>query len=153
MKSASDLKTLFRNSSTLRQLMVHSQRLATLQTQLEQCLQEAARPHCKVGAFDEGCLILIITDGAWATRLRYQKNILIKQLRNFSTFMELQHIQFRIEPKTEPQIKTRARPVLSADAAALLEATANNVEDSKLQAALRRLAKHAAQSDDESSST
>jgi hypothetical protein len=41
-----------------------------LQRLLESQLQPAAREHCHVASWREGHLLLIVTDGHWATRLR-----------------------------------------------------------------------------------
>ncbi|MEB0133699.1 DciA family protein, partial [Pseudomonas sp. CCI2.4] len=48
----------------------HAQRLAHLQRLLETQLHPAAREHCHVASWREGSLLLIVTDGHWATRLR-----------------------------------------------------------------------------------
>ena len=64
---------LLREAKPLKAIFGHAKRLAHLQRLLESQLQPAAREHCHVASWREGSLLLIVTDGHWATRLRYQQ--------------------------------------------------------------------------------
>jgi hypothetical protein len=79
---------------------------------------------------------------AWATRLRYALyNIRPTLGRHLQ--LELPKPRIRVAPTAEPVPVLRPRPTLTADSARLLEVTAGNVFDSRLSAALRKLAAHA----------
>jgi hypothetical protein len=43
-------------------------------------------------------LLLVVTDGHWATRLRYQQKRLQRQLQLFEEFANLTRILFRVQP-------------------------------------------------------
>lgn len=88
---------LLREAKPLRALFGEAQRLDRLQQIVESQLQPAARPHCRVASWREGCLLLIITDGHWATRLRYQQRRLQRQLETHEAFAGLQRILFRVQ--------------------------------------------------------
>jgi hypothetical protein len=74
-----------------------------LQRLLESQLQPAAREHCHVASWREGSLLLIVTDGHWATRLRYQQKRLQRQLQAFDEFASLTRILFKVQPPTVQQ--------------------------------------------------
>ncbi|ERO64217.1 hypothetical protein P308_25180 [Pseudomonas piscis] len=106
-------------------------------------MQPAAREHCHVASWREGSLLLIVTDGHWATRLRYQQKRLQRQLQAFDEFARLTRIQFKVQPPTVQRGATGHSIDLSNNAAETIQATANGISDPKLRAALERLASHA----------
>lgn len=138
---------LLREAKPLRALFGQALRLDRLQHLLESQLQPAAREHCHVASWRDGDLLLIVTDGHWATRLRYQQRRLQRQLQEFEEFRGLQRIQFRVQPPPPPRhVPPRPRPI-SSEAADGLQAAAQGISDPRLRAALERLAGHARQDD------
>jgi hypothetical protein len=133
---------LLREAKPLRALLGAALRLDQLQHLLEAQLQPAAREHCQVASWREGCLLLIVTDGHWATRLRYQQKRLQRQLQTYDEFAGLTRILFKVQPPASVPAPRRNSMVLSAAAAEGIQSTADNVSDPKLRAALERLASH-----------
>ncbi|CAI8967899.1 MULTISPECIES: DUF721 domain-containing protein [Pseudomonas] len=134
---------LLREAKPLKAILGHAQRLGHLQRLLESQLQPAARAHCHVASWREGSLLLIVTDGHWATRLRYQQKRLLRQLQMFDEFANLTRILFKVQPPTVQQGAAGHTMDLSNDAAATIQATADGISDPNLRAALERLAAHA----------
>ncbi|HLD64475.1 MAG TPA: DciA family protein [Pseudomonas sp.] len=133
---------LIREAKPLKALFSEAQRLDRLQALLESQLQPAAREHCHVASWREGCLLLIVTDGHWATRLRYQQKRLQRQLQAFEEFANLNRLLFKVQPSA-----TRDRPAvpgreLSSNTVETLQIAAEGIRDPKLRAALERLASH-----------
>lgn len=89
---------LLREAKPLKAIFRHAERLSHLQRLLESQLQPAAREHCHVASWREGTLLLIVTDGHWATRLRYQQKRLHRQLVAFDEFINLTRIAFKVQP-------------------------------------------------------
>lgn len=143
---AAKLPTAIFQDSKLKRLMHQAERLSYLQRLLESQLQPAARPHCKVASWREGTLLLVITDGGWATRLRYQQKRLHRDLQQMEAFNNLSRIVFKVQPSytTERPKKTIE---LSKVAAASIQATAEGITNPALKAALERLASHAGDKD------
>ena len=139
---------LLRETKTLKSLFGEAQRLAHLQHLLESQLQPAARPHCRVAAWRDGCLLLVVTDGQWATHLRYQQKRLLRQLRNLEEFGNLAKILFKVQPTTAERHATGRNPTLSSCAAQTLRSAASGIDDPHLRAALERLASHTAKTPD-----
>ncbi|MES2820616.1 MAG: DciA family protein [Pseudomonadota bacterium] len=133
---------LLREAKPLKALFGEAQRLARLQLMLESQLQPAAREHCRVASWREGCLLLIVTDGHWATRLRYQQKRLQRQLQELEMFATLTKIRFKVQPPTHPTPASSPLRELSPTAAGSLQATAEGIRDPQLRAALERLASH-----------
>lgn len=133
---------LLREAKPLRALFGKAQRLDRLQQIVESQLQPAARPHCRVASWREGCLLLIITDGHWATRLRYQQRRLQRQLETHEAFAGLQRILFRVQPPQPTRPAPRQPTQISQASAEHIKASAEGIDDPRLRAALERLAAH-----------
>jgi hypothetical protein len=134
---------LLREAKPLKAIFRQAERLGHLQRLLESQLQPAAREHCHVASWREGCLLLIVTDGHWATRLRYQQKRLHRQLLAFDEFMSLTRIMFKVQPPAVQSGTTGHTIDLSQVAAENIQATAEGISDPRLRAALERLASHA----------
>lgn len=133
---------LLREARPLKAIFNHAQRLAHLQRLLESQLQPAAREHCHVASWREGTLLLIVTDGHWATRLRYQQKRLQRQLVAFKEFANLSRLQLKVQPATIHRAAVGQSRDLSAAAAETIHETAEGISHPKLRAALERLAAH-----------
>lgn len=135
--------SLLREAKPLKALFGEARRLDRLQQLVETQLQPAAREYCRVASWREGTLLLIVTDGHWATRLRYQQRRLQRQLVGLEEFRDLNRIVFKVQPPEAPRHKPGPAPALSAHAANNLNETARGITDPRLKAALERLASHA----------
>lgn len=135
--------SLLREAKPLKALFGETRRLDRLQQLVESQLQPAAREFCRVASWREGTLLLIVTDGHWATRLRYQQRRLQRQLQALEAFRDLNRILFKVQPPETPRHKPGPAPELSVRAADNIQETARGISDPKLKAALERLASHA----------
>ncbi|OEC47205.1 RNA-binding protein [Pseudomonas sp. 1D4] len=138
---------LLKEEKPLRALFDQAQRIDHLQRVLEGQLQPAAREHCRVASWREGCLLLIISDGHWATRLRYQQRRLQRQLQALEEFANLTKIIFKVQPSRSAGRNPSQGAALSAYAAESLQSTAEGISDPRLRAALERLASRARPTD------
>lgn len=136
---AKAMTKLLREAKPLQSLFAEAQRLSRLQELLDSQLQPAARPYCRVASWREGSLLLVVTDGHWATRLRYQQNRLLRQLAAFEEFRGLARILFKVQPTTQapPRVNTNR---ISESASATLHEAAEGISNPQLKAALERLA-------------
>ena len=134
---------LLREARPLKKLFSEAARLTRLQALLDAQLEPAARDHCRIGAWRDGTLVLVITDGHWATRLRYQQRRLQRQLMAFEEFGNLSKILFRVQPPIAPKRGTGRTLKLSSEAAQSIESSAEGIRDPALREALQRLARHA----------
>lgn len=138
---------LLKEEKPLRALFDQAQRIDHLQRVLEGQLQPAAREHCRVASWRDGCLLLIISDGHWATRLRYQQRRLQRQLQALEEFANLTKIIFKVQPSRSAGRNPSQGAALSAYAAESLQSTAEGISDPRLRAALERLASRARPAD------
>ncbi|HDS1819025.1 TPA: DUF721 domain-containing protein [Pseudomonas putida] len=134
---------LLRQVRPLRLLLNQAERLEHLQRLLESQLQPAAREHCHVASWRDGILLLVVTDGHWATRLRYQQKRLMRELQAMEAFGNLRRILYKVQPPLVPAKRGGHAAELSSNAAESLRDTADGIADPKLRAALERLASHA----------
>lgn len=133
---------LLREAKPLKSLLQQIQQLAQLQYLLESQLQPAARGHCHVASWREGCLLLIVTDSQWATRLRYQQRRLQRQLQTLDIFKGLTKILFKVQPPIQTRRSSSRMIKLSPAAAESIQTAAEGIDDPRLRAALERLARH-----------
>lgn len=137
---AQAMTKLLREAKPLQSLFVQAQRLSRLQELLDAQLQPAARPFCRVASWREGSLLLVVTDGHWATRLRYQQNRLLRQLAAHEEFTGLVRILFKVQPVTQPARPVNTNQLTAAASATLQEAADGICNNPQLKAALERLA-------------
>ncbi|QRY81616.1 DUF721 domain-containing protein [Pseudomonas sp. PDNC002] len=136
---AQAMNKLLREAKPLQSLFVQAQRLSRLQELLDSQLQPAARPYCRIASWREGSLLLVVTDGHWAARLRYQQNRLMRQLATFEEFRGLARILFKVQPQTQAPTRVNTNE-LTASASATLQEAADGISNPQLKAALERLA-------------
>ena len=133
---------LLREARPLQSLFNEAQRISQLQLLVEGQLEPVAREHCRVAVWRDGNLLLIVSDGQWATRLRYQEKRLLRQLKTLPEFSGLLRITFKVRPASTPAQGSGHKPSLSANAARSIQASAEDISDPQLRAALERLASH-----------
>ena len=135
--------SILRQSQPLQALLGAARRLDHLQKLLEAALEPAAREHCKVASWRDGTLLLIVSNGHWATRLHYQQRRLLRLLQEQTAFNGLQRILFKVQPVTGSSSAGARHVELSAAAADSLRTAADGISDPRLREALERLARHA----------
>ena len=135
--------SILRQSQPLQALLGAARRLDHLQTLLDAALEPAAREHCKVASWRDGTLLLIISNGHWATRLHYQQRRLQRLLQVLPEFAGLQKIQVKVRPPNTQVAYQAHKTELSEAAADSLRSAAEGIGDPKLRAALERLARNA----------
>jgi len=116
----------------------HQRLLATVQAHLPPDL----RAHCSGATTVGGQLLLFTESSAWATRLRYQQRDLINRLRAHA-YLPISAVRIQVTPSAQTLTPARSPLKLSHANAAMIRKSATVIADSDLQAALRRLAKHA----------
>ena len=134
---------VLQGSISLQRLLARAAATDHLQQLLNQYLQPAAREHCLLADYQAGTLTLIVTNGHWATRLRYQQKRLLEQLQSLAEFREVTRIQFKVRPPVQ-QDKPELRSIaISAQSGQTIQDSAEATHDPALREALERLAKHA----------
>jgi hypothetical protein len=116
-----------------------------LQQAWEAAAPAAVRDHARPLNYNDGTLVLGADSSVRATTLRYRQRGLIQQLRAHPAFADLAALRIRVLPPetpSKPAANTPAPP-LSAKTGRLLEATADGINDPRLRAAIRKLARRA----------
>ncbi|MDY0249031.1 MAG: DUF721 domain-containing protein [Pseudomonas sp.] len=133
---------LLQQSASLQRLVARAQSVERLQELLNQYLQPAARKHCHVATVQDATLTLIVTDGLWATRLRYQQKRLLEQLQQTPEFNQVLRIQFKVRPPMQPEKAATRNIDFSEHTGHVIHASAQAISDPVLRKALERLALH-----------
>ena len=126
--------------SPLAHLMGRADELLKIEQVILDYLPEDVRPHCRLGTVRGTTLILQTESSVWATRIRFQEPMLLKQLNQDRRFAQLKKIQTQVRPTAKRVKPPQAAKPLSADSAAHVEAMAEGLGDDELGLALRRLA-------------
>ena len=135
-------KQILRGHHSLQRLLPHAETLSQLQSLVHRYLAPAAREQVQLGNYEQGVLPLVLADAAWATRLRYQQEQLVRQLAQHPEFAGLQRIRLKIRPTatTTDEDDNAERRYLSGAASEHIRHYADAIEDPQLRAALQRLA-------------
>ena len=136
-------QALLREHKPLQALFSAAKRLDRLQALVEAQLEPAAREHCQVASWHDGCLLLLTSNGHWATRLHYQQRRLQRLLQAMPEFAGLQKVQVKVRPPNTQVAYQASRTELSEAAAESLCSAAAGIDDPRLRAALERLARNA----------
>lgn len=124
-------------------LLAHGQLLERLSARLAHLLPAPLDEHVRVMNLREGNLVLQVDSAAWATRARFVVNhVLQRWAREMGEIPQPRSIQIRIAVAPPPPAPLPPAPRLSEENAQLLQRTADNIADSRLQSALLRLARN-----------
>ncbi|KTD64633.1 DUF721 domain-containing protein [Legionella spiritensis] len=96
-----------------------SVQLDTLNALLHSYLKPHLRDHCRAGSFNKGCLVVITTNPAFATELRYELPDIRDKLRREAGLYQLSSIQIKIIDMQETWLKPQKptnQPALSPQA-------------------------------------
>lgn len=99
--------------------------------------------HSRIANYRDGCLVIELASGAWATRLRYMLPEITTILLQYPDLKNLSDIEWYIQPHFHNTAAARANPcVLSSTNAQLLRNTAANIKVKSLQAALLQISEN-----------
>lgn len=106
---------------------------------------DALARHSEPLSYAGGELHLRVDGPVWASRLRQQEHALVEQLRREPSMYALRSLRVRVTPRASetpepPPRGTPARANLSPKNEKLLRGVADDIRDTKLRDALRRLA-------------
>lgn len=127
----------------LHSLLERSQYLSQLTQALRENLDEQLAEHITVANLREQTAIITTDTPAWLTQLRYQAPTILRLLQGFPGLKNLQKVQFKIQPASNPPPTGPSRRAsLSAASAQFLQSAALSTEDDELAEALYRLSRH-----------
>ena len=135
-------ESLRRPQGTLGRLMARADRLTRLNHVFRAYLPPHLHDHVVLVRLDQDDWTVHADSSSWATRLRYALHN-IRETLGQQLGISLPKPRVRVVPPAFPPHPRRPRLTLTRRNAKLLEVTARNVPDSRLSAALRRLAQHA----------
>jgi len=128
-------------SPTLHTLQTEAKKLACTQQAWGKIAPPALLAATCVGALQQGVLTIYVNNGAVAAKLKQQAQSLLGKLRESG--LEVTSIRFEVQVRVaESTAKHEKEIALSAVALNSLEHLADDLEDSPLRDALRRLVKH-----------
>jgi hypothetical protein len=100
------IRDLLTNSETpLGKLIAQANAIDHLNQTFQEMLDPTLIPHCRIGTYENGILLLIAESAAYATRLRYHIPIILSTLRNFSQWAGIRSIQIKIKSATPERSK------------------------------------------------
>ena len=84
-------------NSTVNTLVKRATEIDKLDNIVQQYFPEAAHIPCKVGSFNQGCLVLLVSDPGWASQLRFSLPILRDSLLQYSGLHQLSSIKITLQ--------------------------------------------------------
>ena len=110
-------------NTRLIQICQRTVQLEELTSKLNNYLPASLREHCHVGSFNKGCLIIVASNPAWASQLRYSLPELRDKLRIEAGVYQLSSIKVTIasveathsiKHPNAPSLSTKARDAITA---------------------------------------
>lgn len=132
------LKALFRDHAELHALADAAGKHSGLQKIWEEVAPPALLLHARAGGLKHRRLTVLADNGAVAAKLKLLSPSLLKNLQNKG--LEVTSIRIEVQVQSQRRTRPAASRVLSSNAAASLSDLADNLPDSPLRDALRRLA-------------
>lgn len=124
----------------LQRLLDRAHRLAELDKRVRAQLPSSLTVRCRVANLRAGTLIIQTESAAVHGKLRFLLPQLTRRLREEPGLSELKNIELRVAPTAESSSSPPVRRAkLSADAARLLESSAEATTDPELRRSLQRL--------------
>lgn len=146
-KSKSLTKWLHTPSDQLSPLLAQVRLLHRITGALRGLLDNPLAEHCQAANLDGTTLVISTDSPAWAAKLRYQITSLLAQLQTRDDLPPIEQIRIRVQPANPARPAPAARRLaISSETAAVISHVADHTTDPQLQAALRRLARHAVKS-------
>lgn len=133
------LESLLRSSPELRDLSGQAKDLLQLQKIWEQAVPDALRPFTRAGGFKHRRITVFADNGAVAAKLKLQSASLLKILQNKG--LEVTSIRVEVQVQSRRPAQPGIERHISPQASSSLENLADQLPDSPLRTALRRLAK------------
>ena len=94
----------------LTEICHRSMQLEELSHKVSQLLAPELSPHCQVGSFNKGCLVLTSVNAVWASQIRYSIPELRDKLRKEAGMYQLMSIKVVvIEPKFDEKKVAKKR--------------------------------------------
>ncbi len=134
----------------LKAILTKASLLDRLQTQLEPYLESHIRPYCLVANQIGSTLVLLVSNGAIATALRFQQHSLLQRFQGNADLSAIKAITIKVSPfsRLNPLLeeKETAMPSpmapLSKESATAMQQAAKDISDPALKAILQRIAAH-----------
>lgn len=129
----------------LAEIAQRSLQLEELSLKVAQFLPQELAPHCHVGSFNKGCLLITTNNAVWASQLRYAIPELRDKLRKEAGMYQLSSIKVDIgDTVALPQSTIKKTPphVLSDSAKATLLSESEHCSYQPLKSALLHLARN-----------
>lgn len=135
---------IINRSGHLQKLLKTGQYQQEILNKIKVLLDKQLAAHCISSHYSGQCLKLFADTPVWASRLRFQSEIIKRQLSNIG--IPVHKLDVKVIPpsvaKQRFHKKRHANPI-SLQAASTLVETANCIDDEKLAAALKKLATRA----------
>ncbi len=143
LKRTTSLQQALKRSTVLSSMVTRGHELARIQRELARLLPPELEGRWGVANLRDGELVLYTGSPAWATRLRFLSQDLMRRLGERESLPQIRRIRVRVcMPLAREQEVRQRKPSLSRRSAGLLEEVAADLDHEGLRSALRRLARH-----------
>ena len=144
--SKKPLSYLDNTGGTVNALWHKLKRMEQLSALVNQHLDKNLREYCKATSLIGGKLTLVAANSSIASQLHFQSAELLRKLKQEPGLQGVNTIHCKVQVQTKrlraAPVKERAVKPLSAQAAKVISEIADGIEDEKLRAAMKRLARN-----------
>jgi hypothetical protein len=131
------------NKDILANLYQHSLVILTVQNAIRQGIDPTLAPHVHVASLDSKTITVYTDNQGWATKLRFQTAEVLKIARHTCGYNQLESLRIRVSPTLlNPSKPAHTTIKMSDTTARLLGKVADNIDDTALQAVLKKLSQN-----------
>ena len=128
------------NKDILATLYQHSLVILTVQNAIRQGIDPTLAPHVHVASLDTKTITVYTDNQGWATKLRFQTAEVLKIARNTCGYRQIESLRIRVSPNLiNPSSPAQTTIPMSDTTCRLLAEVAENIGDTALKAALKKL--------------
>lgn len=136
------------NDRDLQFILSKVNQLQKLNQKIASYLNPALAKHCYVAQIREKKLILIVSNGSYATQLRFETADLLVKFKQDETLKHIQELECKVNPgfiqsmQEAPQNVCKQMPFISKETANIMNEMADTISDPELKAIMKKIAKH-----------
>lgn len=137
---------LIRPEGALNNIVSKVKNMAYLDQQLKQDLPSFLKPHCRLGSFENGKIVITVDSSAMGSKLNFLKQNILEKLRSDRNFSGVIAIEIKIDPSvfeaSKPAEKPKVPRKFSAQTTELLKQKILATQDKNMREKLEKLLKH-----------
>ena len=137
-----NINSILSKNSTIGSLYTHSLEILKLQSALRSKLHPPLKDHVYITKVNPDNIIIYTDSPVWASKLRFLTTEILNIVKNIPSYKKIKTVRIKVSPSLSPISNNTNQISISPLTAKHLKQVAENINDSKLQSSLLKLAQN-----------